>query len=144
MKNWKQKNTIGIFTVSLFVLIIIACDSGNGYNNVNGNKNCDCTANGNDNNSTTTSITISGTPKTGETITATVNGKFYGDISWLWSRNNNFLESYILSTGPTKVITIPNVIGGFMANGVYLRARVDKAGNGDYVYSNIIGPVSIY
>jgi hypothetical protein len=93
-----------------------------------------------------TSIAISGTPQMGQKITADVIGKTYGDITWLWSGSQDFLECYILSSGPSKVITVPSVVYGtgspISSYGTYIRARVDKAGIGDYVYSNLIGPIT--
>lgn len=92
------------------------------------------------------SITISGLPKKGEQIIAEVSGKTYGDITWLWSMDQDYLETYILSSGPTKVILVPSVVSGtgvpISSTGTYIRARVDKTGTGDYVYSNGIGPIS--
>jgi hypothetical protein len=118
------------------VLILLGCDTGTDTSNNNNNNN----------NTETTTVNITGTPRRGQNITATVNGKFYGDISWLWSWERDFMASAYLGTGPSRVITVPNVVysGGVArsSTGIYIRARVDKAGNGDYVYSNIIGPVT--
>ena len=92
------------------------------------------------------SISISGTPQKGEQLTADVTGQIYGDIDWLWSPADDFMESYVLSSGPSRVITVPSIVnpGGIniSSNGNYIRARVDSTGTGLYVYSNVVGPIT--
>jgi hypothetical protein len=90
-------------------------------------------------------VNISINKENSSQVLATISGKTYGDIDWIWSPDSSFIECYVFVSGPSKLIWLPSVFNRsgsqVSINRNFVRARIDKSGTGDYVYSNIIGPL---
>jgi hypothetical protein len=102
-------------------------------------------------------ITISGTPKIGNKITAKISGKYLSGPRWELSVDGTDWRSmidehnYPFGTN-VKEITIPSIVEGYLENGnpetkfspegnfirafIYLDYSVDST-----VYSNVLGPI---
>ena len=90
-------------------------------------------------------ISVKGTPKEGEKLTATSSGTFFGGFSWNYSETKD--GSYIPIVGGTAVsgtdnfeFTIPDTVNTVVnLNGKYIKAsRISIKGN---VYSSAVGPI---
>ena len=138
MKNTNKVSKIPVLGFAViaaiaFTLALTACDIFNNDDNGDG----------------TGKVTISGTPKIGEKITAKTSGEFLSGPRWQASANGvdewMTLDDFVNQ----KEITIPsgyydyssptnysNMEGRFIRAWIYLNYSYDSA-----VYSNVIGPV---
>jgi hypothetical protein len=86
-------------------------------------------------------VTISGTPKIGETLTATSTGEFQGNFLWGWMfADEKFTAIYSISTNRGD-ISGPNnntltILPGMTTEARIVAERVDLEGN--YIRSNIL------
>jgi hypothetical protein len=107
---------------------------------------CDFLSNNDDDGKGPGKVTISGTPKVGEKITAKISGEYLSGPRWESSDNGvDNWQDWISKYNSTdtsdftnnKVMTIPSSEEGkFIRAWIYLNWSYDSA-----VYSNIIGPV---
>ncbi len=96
-------------------------------------------------------ITISGTPKIGNKITAKVSGEYLNGPWWELSVDGTEWSTmyeaggYLIFGLREKEITIPSKIAyqdkyEFSTEGGFIRAYI-KLNNGNYTISNVLGPI---